>query len=202
MRELAVLSFVTLDGVMQAPGSPEEDPSHGFDQGGWAAPFWDGVMPHVERTAMAEPYDIVFGRKTYDLFAGYWPNAPASGVSQRLNAARKYVATSNPATKGASMGWHNTHALQNDAANEVRKLKSQDSVLLQVHGSAQLIQTLLAHDLIDEFRIWTFPVLVGSGKRLFEGSHPQLNLQLVTAGVLDNGVTAQVYRRTVTRSAA
>lgn len=198
MRELAILTFVTVDGVMQAPGFKEEDMTGGFTNGGWAAAFWDGVMPHVEATAMAEPYDILFGRKTYDLFAGHWPDAPPSGTAEKLNAARKYVVSRDRALSGPSLAWQNSHAVVGDAAATVRALKVEDGPLLQVHGSAQLIQTLLAETLIDEFRIWTFPVLVGSGKRLFEGSQQPHGLQLVKTETLDNGIIAQVYRKAST----
>ncbi|MEM7686394.1 MAG: dihydrofolate reductase family protein [Pseudomonadota bacterium] len=191
MRELAILVFVTLDGVMQAPGSAAEDPSGSFDMGGWAAPFWDGVMPHVERTAMSEPYDVLFGRRTYDLFASYWPNATKSVASDRLNTAEKFVATSTP----LAAHWQNSRTLTGDVMQEIRLLKSQDAPLLQVHGSARLIQSLLKHDLIDEFRIWTFPVLLGAGKRLFGGASSPANLRLTAAEGLPNGVLSSVYRR-------
>ncbi len=193
MRELAILVFVTLDGVMQAPGSPEEDPSGGFKHGGWAAPYWQGVMPHVEQAAMSEQYDILFGRKTYDLFAGHWPNAAKSKASERLNNAEKYVATSTPLTTE----WQKSHTITGDLVGEINELKSYDGPLLQVHGSARLIQSLMKHDLIDEFRIWTFPVLVGAGKRLFEVSHPPLGLRLTTCEGLANGVVSNFYRRDV-----
>ncbi len=191
MRELAVLSFVTLDGVMQSPSMPEEDPSGGFTQGGWAAPYWKGVMPHVERVAMSEPYDILFGRKTYDIFAGHWPNAPRSDLGDRLNAARKHVATSQT----PPLSWENSQVLSGELAKEVQELKDQDGPLLQVHGSSALIQTLQAHDLIDEFRIWTFPVVVGAGKRLFEGTAAPRTYALTRAETLENGVTHQCLRR-------
>ena len=191
MRELAVLSFVTLDGVMQSPSMPEEDPSGGFAQGGWAAPYWEEVMPHVERVAMSEPYDILFGRKTYDLFAGHWPNAPRSDLGDRLNAARKYVVTSQT----SPLSWENSQVLSGELAKEVQKLKDQDGPLLQVHGSSALIQTLQAQDLIDEFRIWTFPVVVGAGKRLFEGTAAPRTYALKRAKTLENGVTHQCLRR-------
>lgn len=148
-------------------------------------------MAHVLQTAMEEPYDILLGRKTYDSFAGHWPDAPPSGASERLNRARKYVVTHD----SAGLLWNNTQALEGNAVDAVRRLKAQDGLLLQVHGSAQLIQTLLAHDLIDEFRIWTFPVMVGSGKRLFEGGHPPMVLKSVAVEALENGVTAHVCRR-------
>lgn len=192
LRELAVLSFVTLDGVMQSPSMPEEDPSGGFTQGGWAAPYWEGVMPHVERVAMTQPYDILFGRKTYDIFAGHWPNAPRSDLGERLNAAQKYVATS----QSQHLTWENSNALKGSIAADVEELKGQEGPMLQVHGSSALIQTLQAHDLIDEFRIWTFPVVVGAGKRLFEGTASPRNYALIRAETLGNGVTHQCLRRT------
>ena len=191
MRELAVLTFVTLDGVMQSPSMPEEDPSGGCAQGGWAAPYWEGVMPHVEGVAMAHPYDILFGRKTYDIFAGHWPNAPRSDLGDRLNVTEKYVATS----QSQPLTWENSHALKGDVAKAVEQLKGQDGPLLQVHGSSALIQTLQAHDLIDEFRIWTFPVVVGAGKRLFEGTASPRTYALVHSETLANGVTHQCLRR-------
>ncbi len=191
MRELAVLSFVTLDGVMQSPSMPEEDQSGGFTQGGWAAPYWEGVMPHVEQAAMSEPYDILFGRRTYDIFAGHWPNAPKSDLGDRLNAARKYVATS----RSERLAWENSEALIGDVGAAVLKLKAQKGPLLQVHGSSALIQTLQAQDLIDEFRVWVFPVVAGAGKRLFEGTASPRAYALKRAERLDNGVVHQCFRR-------
>ncbi|WP_299401973.1 dihydrofolate reductase family protein [uncultured Roseobacter sp.] len=191
MRELAVLSFVTLDGVMQAPSAPEEDTSGGFARGGWAAPYWEEVMPEVERTAMSAPYDILFGRKTYDIFASHWPTAPKSDVAEILNSARKHVATSSP----DALSWENSYALTGDIVEGVRNLKADAGPLLQVHGSAGLIQTLQANDLIDEFRIWTFPVVVGSGKRLFGENSAFMSYALHDSRVLDNGVTQQMFRR-------
>lgn len=176
---------------MQAPGMADEDRSGGFGRGGWAAPFWDGVMPHVEDTAMSVPYDVLFGRRTYDLFAGHWPNAPQSKAAGRLNSARKFVATSSP----LGTDWENSEVVTGDLASEIAQLKSQDGPLIQVHGSAQLIQTLVKHELVDEFSLWTFPVLVGRGKRLFEGAQPPRDLTLVSAEGLANGVVSQVYRR-------
>lgn len=190
MRELAVLSFVTLDGVMQSPSTPDEDTSGGFEHGGWATPYWEGVMDHVERTAMAEPYDIVFGRKTYDLFAQHWPTAPKSKVSQLMNTSRKYVATSDPDT----LVWANAQALKGDAADAIRKLKEMNGPLLQIHGSATLIRSLLAVELIDEFRIWTFPVVVGNGKRLFGKGTKASQLQPDRVKLLENGVTHHTLR--------
>ncbi|WP_299778681.1 dihydrofolate reductase family protein [uncultured Roseobacter sp.] len=191
MRDLAILTFVTLDGVMQSPSMAEEDPSNGFAHGGWAAPFWEETMPRVAATAMAAPYDILFGRKTYDIFAGHWPNAPKSDQSDRLNQAQKHVVTSHldPLT------WQNSHPITGNVVEAIQELKRQDGPLLQVHGSAQLIQTLLANDLIDEFRLWTFPVVVGTGKRLFETGTKPATLTLVSSEPLSNGVVGQTLRR-------
>lgn len=191
MRNLAILTFLTLDGVMQAPSSPEEDPSGGFTQGGWAVNFWEEVMAMVMEEAMASPYDLLLGRKTYESFAAYWPNAGDNPIANRLNDARKYVTTS----KLNKLEWNNSIAISGDVASEVLHLKKQEGPLLQVHGSWQLIQTLLAQGLIDEFRLWTFPVLIGSGKRLFgQGSIPA-GLKLKKSRTTSNGVVMNIYTR-------
>ncbi|WP_300018215.1 dihydrofolate reductase family protein [uncultured Roseobacter sp.] len=190
MRDLAILTFVTLDGVMQSPSMAEEDPSNGFAQGGWAAPFWEETMPHVAATAMAMPYDILFGRNTYDIFAGHWPSAPKSDQSDQLNLAQKHVVTSHP----DPLTWQNSHPITGNVVEAIRELKRQDGPLLQVHGSARLIQTLLANDLIDEFRLWTFPVVVGTGKRLFETGTKPVVLAHVRSETLGNGVVGQTLR--------
>ncbi|MDF1847881.1 MAG: dihydrofolate reductase family protein [Parvibaculaceae bacterium] len=192
MRELAILTFVSLDGVMQGPTSPEEDPSGGFTGGGWAQACWDGVMAQVGREAMAEPYDMLFGRKTYETFAGHWPDAdPEDPAAARMNGATKYVASSTL----TDPTWQNTIVLKGDVVAEIANLKQQDGLLLQVHGSGHLIQTLLRHDLIDEFRLWTFPVVVGSGKRLFSEGTVPASLTLAKSEATGNGAVMSIYRR-------
>jgi dihydrofolate reductase len=192
MRKLAILTFQTLDGVMQSPTSPEEDPSGGFRHGGWAVECWDDVMKQVLHEAMSEPYDLLLGRKTYEMFAPIWSKAPANDpVAVKLNSATKYVVTSTLKT----LEWNNSIAITGDIATEVAHLKKQDGVLLQVHGSWQLIQTLLAYDLIDEYRIWTFPIITGCGKRLFEAGAAPKNLKLVKSGTCPTGATMNIYRR-------
>lgn len=164
MRKLAILTFQTLDGVMQAPSVPEEDTSGGFTQGGWAQEHWEEVMVQVGREAMAEPYDLLLGRKTYDIFAPHFASAGSDNpVAEKLNAATKYVVTSRSDT----LTWQNSEKICGDITTEIAALKKQTGPLLQVHGSWQLIQCLLSNELIDEMRLWTFPVVVGSGKRLF-----------------------------------
>ena len=140
MRELAILTFVTLDGVMQAPNMPEEDTSGGFEKGGWARNCWDDVMEQVQREAMASPYDMLFGRKTYELFAAHWPSVhDGDPVARMVNNVTKYVAT----TTLTDLKWKNSRPIAGDIAGEVSRLKDQDGPLLQIHGSWQLIQTLL-----------------------------------------------------------
>ncbi len=197
MRELAILTFVTLDGVMQAPRMPDEDPSGGFEHGGWAADCWDDVMEQVRSEAMTTPYDFLFGRKTYDMFAAHWPQVGDDNPeAKRMNDATKFVATSSPST----LGWTNTRPITGDIAAEVARLKQQDGPLLQVHGSWQLIQTLLAHSLVDEFRLWTFPVIVGSGKRLFGRDSEPTTIELKKTAGCSSGAVMNIYRRSVSSS--
>jgi len=191
MRKLAILTFVTLDGVMQAPGMSDEDRSGGFEHGGWAAPYWDEVMAQVRKEAMAEPYDMLFGRKTYEQFAPHFSNLDDSDpVASMMNNATKYVAT-NTLTK---LEWKNTRPISGDITEEVALLKQKDGPLLQIHGSWQLIQTLLANRLVDEFRLWTFPVIIGSGKRLFDQGVRPTGATLVKTEPCSNGAVMSIYR--------
>lgn len=192
MRELAILTFVTLDGVMQAPASPQEDTSGGFSQGGWASPYWDEVMSQVAAEAMADPYDVLMGRKTYELFAANFPKTGTSVPVVRLNEAIKHVVSS----QSMPLSWKNSVLLPSaELVKRVKELKQQSGRLIQVHGSWQLIQLLLANDLIDEFRLWTFPVLVGSGKRLFTENAMPASMQLIQSEVAPKGVVMTIYRR-------
>src|SRR5918997_1495635 len=164
MRDLVVLSFVTLDSVIQAPGGPEEDPAGGFEHGGWAVGYWDDDLGAAMGESMAPPFDLVLGRKTYEIFAAHWPHTHDPGAEE-LNSATKHVAS----TTLTELDWQNSKLIEGDVADGVRKLKQQGGPELQVHGSANLIQTLLEHRLIDEFRLLTFPLVLGTGKRLFDG---------------------------------
>ncbi|MEM8701207.1 MAG: dihydrofolate reductase family protein [Pseudomonadota bacterium] len=191
MRDIAALTFVTLDGVMQAPSMPDEDRSGSFDRGGWAAPYWEGVMEQVQTEAMAEPYDMLFGAKTFDLFAGHWPDVEDNPVGGMMNAARKYVVTSSQ----QPLAWTNAQPVSGDLAKAISALKSSEGPLLQVHGSWQLLQFLISHDLVDEFRLWTFPVVAGSGKRLFEPGSVRQDLKLTKTAACSNGAIMSIYRR-------
>jgi dihydrofolate reductase len=176
---------------MQAPGQPEEDPSGGFMHGGWAVNYWDEVMAQVMEEAMATPYDLLLGRKTYESFAAYWPHVDNDPHADKLNNATKFVATSTL----SKFEWKNSIRITGDIAAEVSRLKEQDGPLLQIHGSWQLIQILLAHELIDEFRLWIFPLVVGPGKRLFGQETVPTNLTLVKTKTTSNGVMMSIYRR-------
>ena len=151
MRELTVNTFLSLDGVMQAPGGPEEDDSGGFALGGWSVTYWDEAMGQVMGEAMGEPFDLVLGRRTYDIFASHWPRVPDDDPAGKpLNDATKHVASRGRPT----LEWRNSVLIEGDVADGVAALKRQDGRELQVHGSANLLQTLLRHGLIDRFRLW------------------------------------------------
>jgi dihydrofolate reductase len=189
MRKLIVSTFLTLDGVMQAPGGPGEDDSGGFAYGGWSVNYWDDQMGEVMGETMSTPFDLVLGRKTYDIFAAYWPNAPEEAGSKPLNDATKYVVSrSHP-----KLEWDKSVLIGGDAAEGIAALKKGDGPELQVHGSANLIQTLLRHNLVDQYRLWVFPLVIGSGKRLFsEGTIPS-GLKLVDNKVSTTGVMIGTY---------
>lgn len=191
MRDLALLIFLTLDGVMQSPGRPDEDSSGGFLHGGWARGCWDEVMEQVAAEAMRDPYDLLLGRATYDAFAGSFASE-ADRLASRLTAATKYVVTSDP----GSLAWSHSVGIVGDVATEVLRLKEQEGPLLQVHGSWQLSQTLLSEGLVDELRLWTFPVVVGAGKRLFGDRTPPAEWTLLKADTTPKGATMGLYRRT------
>lgn len=189
MRKLVVLSFVTLDGVMQAPGGPEEDTEGGFTYGGWVVPYFDEFLGGVMGGQMAWPYDLLLGRKTYEIFAGYWPQHEDEWPG--INDATKYVA-SNTLTEH---GWRNSVILSGDVAAKVRALKQQDGPDIQVHGSSNLIQTLLRHDLVDEFWLKIFPVTLGQGKRLFGVGAIPAAFSLAEAQTSPSGVIVGAFKR-------
>jgi dihydrofolate reductase len=189
MRKLIVSTFLTLDGVMQAPGGPEEDERGGFAHGGWSVDYWDDRMNEVMGAALSVPFDLVLGRRTYEIFAGYWPNAPEEEGGKPLNEATKYVASRGRPT----LEWDRSVLIEGDAAEGVARLKDGDGPELQVHGSGDLIQTLMRHDLVDEYRLWVFPVVLGSGRHLFaDGAHPA-GLRLVDSVVSTTGVIIGTY---------
>jgi dihydrofolate reductase len=193
MRKLVVDTFVTLDGVMQAPGDPDEDREGGFAHGGWVVPHFDEQLGAYMVSLVQRAGALLLGRKTYDEFAASWPNMPdGDPIAAVYNTIPKYVASRPPRT----FDWVNTHQLGEDIAGEVTKLKAQDGGEIRVAGSSELIQLLLRHDLIDEFQLIVFPAIVGSGKRLFgDGAIPR-SLTLKKVETTATGVVIQVYERT------
>ena len=189
MRKIIVLTFLTLDGVMQGPGGPTEDTSGNFTLGGWTVPYFDEFLGNVMTEQMGQPFDLLLGRKTFEIFASYWPHHPEEGAG--INNATKYVA-SNTLT---SHDWKKSVFLSGDVANEIQKLKAQDAPDLQVHGSGNLIQTLLENDLIDEFWLKIFPVTLGTGKRLFDKGTLPASYTLVDSKTSPSGVIVATLKR-------
>jgi dihydrofolate reductase len=178
---------------MQAPGGPDEDRDGGFEQGGWSVKYWDEMMGKIITEQMLQPDALLLGRRTYEIFAAHWPRVtdPNDPVASKLNGMRKYVASQTL----RKVEWHNSTLLWGDAATTVARLKEQAGGEIHVHGSSNLIQTLLKDDLIDEFRLWVFPVMVGSGKRLFgDGTIPRA-FRLVDAKASTTGVVIHRYER-------
>lgn len=190
MRTIIAITQVTLDGVMQAPGGPEEDPTGGFAHGGWAMPFVDEAARRVIDEVIAGDFDLLLGRRTYDIFAAYWPNQGDHPIAKAFNRATKYVVTRRP----DPLDWERSRRIDGDVVEEVRRLKASVGPALHVWGSGELLQTLIAADLVDEHRIWVFPVVLGEGKRLFEHGVPPRGLALVETRSTPAGVLLNTYR--------
>jgi dihydrofolate reductase len=188
MRKLVAVTQMTLDGVMQAPGGPQEDPSGGFELGGWSAGYFDDMLGQQIGEAMAKPFELVLGRRTYEIFAAHWPYAEGP-IADRLNGATKHVASRTL----TSLDWANSRLIEGDAAEGVAKLKQEDGPELQVQGSSNLLQTLLASGLVDEHRVLIFPIVAGSGKRLFGDGAMPAGLRLTSSATSPNGVLVASY---------
>jgi dihydrofolate reductase len=195
MRKLIVYEFLTLDGVMQAPGDKDEDRSGGFEHGGWQQPYFDEVFAEAVTTGLAEAGGFVLGRRTWEIFAAYWPTAPVEerSVADPLNTLPKYVASR---TLSESLGWSNSTLIAGDLAEGVRRLKSESGKDLQLFGSGNLMQTLMRDDLIDEYRLMIHPVVLGSGARLFRDGNPRRPLALTDSKTSTTGVLIATYRPT------
>ena len=191
MRMLRVIEFLSLDGVMQAPGDPEEDTEGGFRHGGWQRPYFDEVLAATSAEGMAATDAYLFGRKTYEKMAAYWPTAPGDDpYAQHLNGTPKYVAS----TTLRSLRWQNSTLIEGDVAEEVAKLKEQPGGNIAVLGSGVLVQTLIEHDLVDEYFLAVFPIVLGSGKRLFRGADQPRRLSLVDSKATSTGGVIFTYR--------
>lgn len=191
MRKLVVIEFLSLDGVYQAPGDPDEDLEGGFEHGGWQREYFDDVMSKAAFAGMAETDAQLFGRKTYEIMASYWPNAPADDpFAQHLNNVQKYVASRTL----DRADWQHTTVLDGDIPEQVGKLKEQPGRNIAVLGSGDLVQTLMRHDLVDEYSLSIFPIVLGSGKRLFRDDDQVRKLELVDSTVTTTGGLLLTYR--------
>lgn len=194
MRKLIIREFISLDGVIQAPGGPEEDPSDGFRFGGWVVPYSDEAASQDLMEQLAQPFELLLGRRTYDIFAGYWPRVPAEAdnrIADAFNRVPKHVATHRP----GALDWQNSHALQGDLADAVRALKQRDGADLLTFGSGEMVQQLLAAGLVDELQLLIFPVLLGRGRRLFGGDALASSFKLTRSAITADGVLVTRYAR-------
>jgi dihydrofolate reductase len=193
MRKIVVGAFVSLDGIMQAPGGPQEDPVGGFKYGGWAFPYFDESMGEAVGEMFAKPFDLLLGRKTYDIFAAHWPYVgPDDPIGPLFDRINKYVATRN---RNLKLAWQNSHPLGPDPVAALRKLKSEEGPDLLTQGSTDFLKCLFENDLVDEINISFFPLVLGKGKKLFgDGAFPAA-WKLVNSKVSGSGVTVNKYVR-------
>lgn len=202
MRKIVVGAFVSLDGVMQAPGGPDEDRASGFANGGWVVPYWDDASSAAMDETFSVPFDLLLGRKTYDIFAAHWPriqkdpkasdfDASSAKLSRQFDAATKYVATHRPET----LTWQHSRSLGDDVVATLRALKQSDGPLLLTQGSSELIQTLFEHDLVDELRLLTYPLTLGHGKRLFGDGTKAAAFRMTKSVIAPSGAVIATYQR-------
>ncbi|MGF6847037.1 dihydrofolate reductase [Chitinophaga sp. W3I9] len=189
MRKIIVITFMSMDGVMQAPGAPEEDRSNGFRWGGWMTPYSDDFTNGIMNALMSQSFDLLLGRRTYEIFAAYWPFIQDHSIADKFNSIHKYAASGKP----MDLSWENSTLITGDVVEGLRQLKQQDGPDLLVHGSSKLVQTLLANGLVDTLTIWTLPLTIGEGKRLFrEGTQP-VDWKLVDVKSSPKGVIIASY---------
>jgi len=190
LRKIIAITQLTLDGVMQSPGGPEEDPSNGFTSGGWAMPFGDDALHQVLDETVAGEFDMLLGRRTYEIFAGYWPKHGDNPIGKAFNKATKYVVTRSL----ENLDWEKSQRVDGDVIENLQRLKASAGPELHVWGSSNLLQTLITADLVDEYRFWVVPVVLGKGKRLFENGVPPRALSLVETRRTSTGVLMNTYR--------
>jgi dihydrofolate reductase len=188
MRKIIVATFLTMDGVLQAPGGPEEDRSGGFKWGGWLFPHSDEVTDKALGSIMSTPFDLLLGRRTYEIFAAHWPYQN-DAIGKKFSSINKYVVATTP----IDTSWKNSILIKENVVNELEKLKAQDGPNLLVHGSSQLVQTLFANELVDELHTWTFPITLGKGKKLFEEGTPTQEWKLTESVISTKGVIVASY---------
>lgn len=191
MRKVISITYLSLDGVMQGPGGVDEDTRDGFTLGGWSMPYWDQMMNGALEKLMQPPFDLLLGRETYDIFVRYWPQNLDNPIGAKFDRATKYVMTRG----GATLRWARSQPLQGDASETVRALKSGEGPDLHIWGSGEALQSLIALGLVDEMMIWTFPLILGQGKRLFQPGLPATKLALTESLHSTTGVVINTYRQ-------
>jgi dihydrofolate reductase len=189
MRKIIVHEFLTMDGVLQSPGSPDEDTRNNFKWGGWSFPYWDDVMTETMAKITKAPYDLLLGRHTYEIFAAFWPNQKNDPTSDTFNRIEKFVASAT----GVDTSWKNSTLMSGNVTDELKKLKATDGPDLLVYGSGKLCQTLFENHLIDVLHTWLFPVTLGSGQRLFEHGTQPLQWKLDETVISPSGVIMATY---------
>jgi dihydrofolate reductase len=191
LPKLTLTQFLTLDGVMQSPGMPEEDPRSGFRHGGWQVPYFDDDLMRIHSEDFAAAGGLVLGRKTYEIFAGYWPHVTDEGdlIAAKLNSLPKYVVSTTLDT----VEWNNSTLIKDNVLDEIAALKRKPGGELQIHGSGALARTLMEHELIDEYRLWIYPVVLGSGRRLFADGGLPTALRLIDTTKTGSGAVLHVY---------
>jgi dihydrofolate reductase len=187
MRKLKIIEHISLDGVIQAPGGPNEDGDYPY--GGWTLPYRDPAAGKAVLAAHSEPFDLLLGRRTYDIWSGFWPKAPSSPLADSLNAATKYVATHRP----DSLEWGPFEGLGPDVVDGVRRIKARDGPSLILWGSSTLTSKLLEHGLADEVLLFVYPILLGKGKRFFSDGTPPSGLALTSTNAVSSGVLISTY---------
>ncbi|WP_199140112.1 dihydrofolate reductase family protein [Pedobacter sp. ASV12] len=188
MRKIIVTTFLTMDGVLQAPGGPEEDRSNGFKWGGWQFGYPDEVTDKALTKIMSAPFDLLLGRRTYEIFAAYWPYQN-DGIAEKFNRISKYVVGTTP----IDTSWNNSTLISHDVVNELKKLKAQSGPDLLVHGSSVLAQTLFANGLVDVLHTWIYPITLGKGKKLFGQGVPAQEWKLTESAISENGIIVASY---------
>jgi dihydrofolate reductase len=188
MRKIIIASYITMDGVLQAPGGPEEDRSNGFKWGGWSFHYWDELMNNILGKIMSTPFDLLLGRRTYEIFAAHWPYQN-DAIGETFNRINKYVVATTP----IDLSWKNSILVNKDVVNELKKLKKQDGPDLLVFGSSRLIQTLLSNHMVDVLHTWIFPITLGEGKKLFEEGTQAQQWKLTESVMSTTGVVIASY---------
>lgn len=191
LRKIIVLTFITLDGVMQGPGGPEEDATHSFPHGGWSVPFWDDLLEKEMSEQMGHEFDLLLGRKTFDIFADSWPTMDPGNP---INKTNKYVVTSHPIPADTDI-WMNSVQIDGNIEEKIKELKNQEGPELQVHGSGKLIQFLMKNDLVDEFWLKIYPITLGTGKRLFDSGIIPTSFTLTECKNTESGVILARYKK-------